>query len=344
MATVKAPSGQIIWKAVREELLLNLYVLPFSTIAPTVYHVYLHPEDFEAIEGVAPRVVEQIRQALSAEVERANRGLDGSVRSWMSKLLDREQTPPIEIPPGGWEVYLRPDPNGELGRGQLGIVSTLAMPAPAEYAGTPTTRIVRSVVGASGRSATVSEVPQAPAPAVVPAAPVAPAPVAPVTVAPPPLPNPQGSGAAGAPGPAHPGPGSPAATPDLSPSRETEARTVRDRARLTYHDEQGSHAFVMRKDTVSIGRGGSAAWVDVQVIASSRVSREHLRIRADAEGRFFAQDVSLWGTTVDGGAIPPAVKGPEGVAQPGAEHPLPARCRISLADAVLIDFEVLGAP
>ena len=327
MATVKAPSGQTIWKAVREELLLNLYVLPFSTIAPTVYHVYLHPEDFEAVEGVAPKIVEQIRQALTAEVERVNRGADGSVRSWMSKLLDREQTPPIEVPPGGWEVYVRPDPNGELGRGQLGIVSTLAMPAPVEYGGTPTTRIVRSVVGAAGRSATVAEVAQP-----VPAAPV-PAVATPATQVPP-LPTP----AVVPPAVLSP------ATPGIAePSRETEARTVRDRARLTYNDEQGAHAFVMRKDTVSIGRGGSAAWVDVQIVSNSRVSREHLRIRVDAHGRFFAQDVSLWGTTVDGVALPPAVKGSEGVAQPGAEYALPMRARIGLADAVVIDFEVLGA-
>ena len=53
------------------------------------------------------------------------------------------------------------DPDGEIERGQLGIVSTLAMPAPIEYAGTPTTRIVRSVVGASGRTATVTHVPLA---------------------------------------------------------------------------------------------------------------------------------------------------------------------------------------
>ena len=59
---------------------------------------------------------------------------------------------------------------------------------------------------------------------------------------------------------------------------------------------------------------------------------------------FFVQDVSLWGTTVDGAPIPPAVKGPEGVAQPGPEHPLPARARIGLADAITIDFEALGAP
>ena len=35
--------------------MLNLYPLPYSTLAPAVYHVYLHPEDFEAIEPVAPR-------------------------------------------------------------------------------------------------------------------------------------------------------------------------------------------------------------------------------------------------------------------------------------------------
>ena len=47
MATaVKAPSGRTIWKAVRDELMLNLYPLPFCTIAPAVYHVYLHPDDF----------------------------------------------------------------------------------------------------------------------------------------------------------------------------------------------------------------------------------------------------------------------------------------------------------
>ena len=43
----------------------NLYPLPFSTIAPTVYHVYLHPDDFDAIDGVAARVVDQIQQALT---------------------------------------------------------------------------------------------------------------------------------------------------------------------------------------------------------------------------------------------------------------------------------------
>jgi hypothetical protein len=202
-------------------------------------------------------------------------------------------------------VYIRADPNDELTRGQLGIVSTLAMPAPPEYAGTPTTRIVRSVVGAAGRSSTVSDVPQG------------------TSV--------DGAGASSLP--------APAAAPQVT--RATEGRSQRDRARLTYTDDQGPHEFIMRKDTVSIGRGGSAVWVDVQVVTGSRVSREHVRLRMDAEGRFFVQDVSLWGTTLDGAPIPAAVKGPEGVALPGAEHLLPVRARIGLADAVTLEFEAL---
>jgi len=308
----RPPSGRKIWDAVREELLLNLYPLPFSTLAPSVYHVYLHPDDFTTIEGIAPKLAEQLQQALTGEVERINRGRARPVRALVSRLLDRDPLPAIEVPPDGWEVHIRPDPNGELTRGQLGIECTLALPAPVEYEGTPTTRIIRSVVGARGRSSTMREVPAlaaAPAEAVV-------APVAPVVV--------------------------PAATPAAPPpARGTESRSLRDRARLAYTDDQGAHEFIMRKDTVSIGRGGSAVWVDVQVATGSRVSREHVRLRADADGRFYVQDVSLWGTTVDSEPIPAAVKGPEGVVEPGAEHALPARARIGLADALTIDFEAL---
>jgi pSer/pThr/pTyr-binding forkhead associated (FHA) protein len=109
---------------------------------------------------------------------------------------------------------------------------------------------------------------------------------------------------------------------------------------LTYEDERGPHVFLMKKDSLSVGRGGSSAWVDVQVMASSKVSREHFRIRRDRAGKFFIQDVSLWGTSVDGEPLPPAVKNEDGVAHPGDERPLPSRARIGLADAVVIHFEV----
>ena len=63
-------------------------------------------------------------------------------------------------------------------------------------------------------------------------------------------------------------------------------------ARLTYSDETGEHEFTVAKELVKIGRGGAAHWVDVTLVAGSKVSREHCRIRRDAAGRYFQQDVS----------------------------------------------------
>jgi pSer/pThr/pTyr-binding forkhead associated (FHA) protein len=101
------------------------------------------------------------------------------------------------------------------------------------------------------------------------------------------------------------------------------------------------HIFSMRKDSLSVGRGGSSAWVDVQVITASKVSREHFRLRRDASGRFFIQDVSLWGTTVNGEALPPPVKTVDGVAGPGPERELPGTARIGMADVLVVQFEAV---
>jgi pSer/pThr/pTyr-binding forkhead associated (FHA) protein len=81
--------------------------------------------------------------------------------------------------------------------------------------------------------------------------------------------------------------------------------------------------------------------VDVQVVTTAKVSREHVRIRREPSGRFVIQDVSLWGTSVNGEPLPPAVKTAEGVLQPGAERDLPPRARIHLAEAILIQFEAV---
>jgi hypothetical protein len=293
----KAPDGRHIWKAVRDELMLNLFPLPYSTLAPGVYHVYLHPDDFDAVENVCQRITAQIERALTAEVEKMNGQLERRSRRVLTRILEREELAPIEMPAGGWKVHIQADRNGELSRGFLGIVSTLSLPPPAEYGGTPTTRIVKSVVGGRNRTST-TEVRQAP----------------------------------------------PSASPLPAPSAPVSTHDSGERARLTYQDDQGPHIFIMRKDSVSVGRGGSSAWVDVQVITGSKVSREHFRVRRDAGGRFFIQDVSLWGTTVNGEALPPAVKTADGVARPGPEQELPPSARIGLADALTIQFDAAPRP
>lgn len=282
----KAPSGRDIWMAVREELQLNLYELPYSTLCPTVYHVYLHPEDFRTVEGIVPRLVAELDQALTADIARINRRLTGTGRRVVGRIFQRDDMAPIDVPSGGWDISITADQDGELARGHLGILSSLAMPAPVAYGGTPTTRIVRSVVSGGHRTSTTTDVPQ-------------------VT----------------------------GTTPQAG------AADRGARARLVYEDDQGRHEFAMQKDSLVVGRGGSAAWVDVQVVTTAKVSREHVRIRREPSGRFLIQDVSLWGTSVNGEPLPPAAKTAEGVLQPGAERELPPRARIDLADAVVIQFE-----
>src|SRR5438552_11092623 len=103
----RAPDGRQIWRAVRDELLLNLYALPFSTLAPGVYHIYLHPDDFDVVDNVSQRIVGQIQRALTGEVERINGGLERSSSRILSRLLKREPLAPIEMPSPGWEVHLQ---------------------------------------------------------------------------------------------------------------------------------------------------------------------------------------------------------------------------------------------
>jgi hypothetical protein len=282
--TAKAPTGLSIWNAMREELRLNLYPLPYTTLPPSIFHVYLHPEDFDRIEGIVPRLVAELQQALSDEVHRINQGRERS-GGVLSRLIAQAEAPPIEVPPAGWEVQVNADRNGTLQPGELGIDSMLPLPPPLEFGGPATTRIVKSVLNEGGRSSTTIEV-------------------------------------------APPGPGT-------SPGHDID---LRERATLAYDDEQGHHEFSMCKDTLSIGRGGSSVWVDVQVFTSSKVSREHCRLRRDRSGRFLIQDASSWGTSVNGASIPAALKGPDGVLRPGAEHELPSPSRIQLADALVIQF------
>ena len=97
----------------------------------------------------------------------------------------------------------------------------------------------------------------------------------------------------------------------------------------------------MRKDLIAIGRGGSAHWVDVQAVTSPRVSREHCRIRRAPDGRYFLQDVSTWGTSVNGQPVASFVRQSDGrVEETGTEHELASPARIQLADAVVIEFTV----
>lgn len=336
MKPASPPTGRKIVLELVKEMEDRLYPLLYRTLAPGVYHVYLHPDDYQTIEAVAPLIVADARQALDARVSELNR----QARRW--KLLPAAQSA-IDLPTGGWEIHVHAEANGEVGPGEVGIVSRLSLPAQQQFeTGTPTTRIVRTVVtGRIRRSSTVNDTALAP-------------PAVPPTVVPGGLGNAvdasgdvTGSEAARVAGAgAQPGSGAAATiTSERTVADTADTRAAGGFARLSYVDEQGPHVFVMRKEVVSIGRGGSAHWVDVQVVTTPRVSREHCRIRRDSDGRFFLQDISTWGTSVNGETVPrflqhqPGTATPTQVGESAQERELPRRATIRLADAVVMEFE-----
>ena len=134
VATGRAVILEIV-RAMRE----NLEPLVFSTIAPTRFYVYLHPEDHKRLEGIFPLVVEQARRALDDEVKRTNdKSAAEKLRTWLSK---EPAAAPIEPPREGWDIRFEPDLDAEMQPGDIAVASELVLPAPAEFAGSRTRRV-----------------------------------------------------------------------------------------------------------------------------------------------------------------------------------------------------------
>jgi hypothetical protein len=80
--------------------------------------------------------------------------------------------------------------------------------------------------------------------------------------------------------------------------------------------------------------------VDIRIVSSVDVSREHARIRRDRQtGRFYLIDLSSLGTTLNGRHVPRGYEEREGTKrETGVETLLPDTARIGLADIVFLDF------
>ena len=149
---VKAPSGRDIWRAVREELRLNLYGCPTARLRPPYTTSTCTPttsgRSKASCRGSCPSCSRRSRPTWSGSACGTTRR-----RRVLGRLLQQDNLAPVEVPLAGWDIRVAPDQDGELRHGQLGIISSLTLPAAAAAGGTPTTRIVKSVVGAGRRRA-----------------------------------------------------------------------------------------------------------------------------------------------------------------------------------------------
>jgi pSer/pThr/pTyr-binding forkhead associated (FHA) protein len=128
--------------------------------------------------------------------------------------------------------------------------------------------------------------------------------------------------------------------------RTREQPVLRPFATIVYEDQSGPHTFDITTDAVTIGRGGSTRPVDVKIVSSVDVSREHARIRRDpATGQFFLTDLSTLGTTLNNRHVPRGYDEVDGARrETGVETPLPDRARIGLAETVFLEFTRVDGP
>jgi hypothetical protein len=122
-----------------------------------------------------------------------------------------------------------------------------------------------------------------------------------------------------------------AAPPAASEAEEEDRTKGIVLAYLRYAEADGQRTFEVTKNQVVIGRGGRSYWVDLKLETLPDVSREHCRIRRDPEtGRFTIEDVSQFGTAVDGKPV-----------GQNASAELPKHATISLAGVIDLRWEAV---
>ncbi|HVS16825.1 MAG TPA: FHA domain-containing protein [Thermoanaerobaculia bacterium] len=259
--------------AIGDNMREGLEPLLTKTLAPSLYQVYLHPDDYDRLRTIFREVEAEAKAYLDRELESLNRKAAPVAQKVKGRLPRRladrmpaedPSSPPMRHVPasGEWHIRFQEDPNESLEPGEIEVVSELAVEeAPGYAAGNPTQRIAISTTRRLGRSESARIRRDAPADAHT-AAPIE-APTAPVA-------------------------------PPAAPL-----------AFLEYAAEDGRRRFDLDKDEVFVGRGAVDVWVDLRLDTVPDVSRKHARIRRDAPaGRYWVQDLSQFGTTVDGRRVP----------------------------------------
>lgn len=130
-------AGRDIIDEVVRNMRSNREALRYSIVVPGAFQVRLHPLDFERLQGLVPRIVEECGRALDEELERLNRAgrLDhvreavGLRRLEWRRLGDR------------WDVSVLADPNDEVSLGDVAVHSSLAVEVPGGWSGTETRRV-----------------------------------------------------------------------------------------------------------------------------------------------------------------------------------------------------------
>jgi hypothetical protein len=111
--------------AVVENMRTNLEPLKYSTLAPSRFVVYLHPDEYARVERIVPVLQQQTVRALEEALSRLNH------RPIYRKYWHRigGVAPPVENAAAEWQIDILPDADGELAPGDILVHSELTLPS-----------------------------------------------------------------------------------------------------------------------------------------------------------------------------------------------------------------------
>jgi hypothetical protein len=137
-----ATAREIILEIVRN-MREGLEPLRYTALPPAIYHVYVHADDLDRLRGILPRVIDEARRALDAELETLNRG------NFADRMrIKRPPEPKITAPEGGWQIQILENTEEDTKPGDIVIHSELGLPAKPQYgAGSMTKRIATRRMG-----------------------------------------------------------------------------------------------------------------------------------------------------------------------------------------------------
>jgi hypothetical protein len=145
LTTKDRVTGRDVIVAIGENMRQSLEPLVTKTIAPSLYQIYLHPDDYDHLRTLFGELEAEAKALLDGELERMNRG---SMPAAFSRLLRNKmkegtpQAPKFVSAEGKWTIRFQEDPNGTLNPGDVEVVSEFARPPEAGYgAGSKTHRI-----------------------------------------------------------------------------------------------------------------------------------------------------------------------------------------------------------
>jgi len=98
-------------------------------IVPSMYEVFLHPDDYHSQEPLFRLIREDAAIHLTSELEELNTPKNSKVASFFRTLAGQEkESLPYERDGSEWTIEFRMDPNNELPRGAVLVASRIRVP------------------------------------------------------------------------------------------------------------------------------------------------------------------------------------------------------------------------